>query len=343
MAGLSSKTSRQILVVDDEQAVLDGIVRRLGGDFEITAINSPRRALECIAGGQEFAVVLTDMQMPLIDGMAFIEQARTHSPQTVFLMLTGNQDLPTATRALNDGQVFRYFTKPCSSSDLRAGLEAALKQYALLTAEKELLQRTFVGAVNIMTDIMGYAQPRLISINEEFQYLVKNCFGKHTNPEAWDYLIAAKLSLVGFVQVPHARLEAFLDEGQVSDADLVLYRNSLEVSERLVARIPRLERIAELIRGMRVSDGSLEGKPWHDTGSSTADAGTVLGSALAFVIGRRRYGSGLGKLFVQHLYSQPDEQLLKVFIEKGSYPIGTAVPDGDLLSNELGLFEPITT
>ncbi len=166
--------NRNIMLVDDEQAVLDGIARRLGADYQLTLANAPLGALDILNSGEKFAVILTDMQMPGMDGLSFIRRAREVSPNSVFLMLTGNQDLPTATRALNEGQVFRYFTKPCASADLRAGLDAALRQYELLQAERELLQRTFVGSVNILCDIMGYAQPLLTIVNERMQRLIRS-------------------------------------------------------------------------------------------------------------------------------------------------------------------------
>lgn len=56
-------------------------------------------------------------------------------------MLTGNQDLTTAMEAVNEGQVFRFLNKPCQMSDIKAAINAGIKQYDLVTSKEELLKK----------------------------------------------------------------------------------------------------------------------------------------------------------------------------------------------------------
>jgi CheY-like chemotaxis protein len=306
--------NRNILLVDDEQAVLDGVARRLGQDYQLTLSNEPLRALDLLAGNQRFSVILTDMQMPGMDGLAFIHRARELSPQSVFLMLTGNQDLPTATRALNEGQVFRYFTKPCASADLRAGLDAALRQWELLQAERELLQRTFVGSVNILCDIMGIAQPLLSVINERMQRLIRTACSAMGWRAHWEYLVAGKLALVGFVLIKPEAFASFLSGRPLSEADKKLYFGALETSAQLLTKIPRLERIAALVRRMSQTDGTLPPGAEGDNTCDVQNGGTMLGLALAHVIGTRKFGVDPAiNSAVRQLYCSPDSRLLQVF------------------------------
>jgi len=310
----AANTNRNILLVDDEQAVLDGIARRLGKDYPLTMANEPLAALDMLSGNQRFAVILTDMQMPGMDGVQFIRRAREISPQAVFLMLTGNQDLPTATRALNEGQVFRYFTKPCASADLRAGLDAALRQWDLLQAERELLQRTFVGSVNILCDIMGIAQPLLSVINERMQRLIRTACGTLGWRTHWEYLVAGKLALVGFVLIKPEAFANFLSNRPLSESDKKLYFGALETSAQLLTKIPRLERIAALVRRMGQTDGALPPGAEGDLNCDVQSGGTMLGLALAHVIGTRKFGVDPAiNSAVRQLYWSPDSRLMQVF------------------------------
>ncbi len=309
-----TSSARKILLVDDEQAVLDGIARRLGADYQLTLANAPFAALDILATGENFAVILTDMQMPGMDGLSFIRRARELSPQSVFLMLTGNQDLPTATRALNEGQVFRYFTKPCASADLRAGLESALRQWELLQAERELLQRTFVGSVNILCDIMGFAQPLLTIVNERLQRMVRAACDGMGWQAHWEYMVAAKLALVGFVVIKPEQFAQFLSNATLTGKDKELYLGALETSSRLLAKIPRLERIAALVKQMRTTDGALITTGGFDGTCDVENGGTMLGLALAHVIGTRKYGLDLASnLAIIQLYDAPDSKLIQIF------------------------------
>lgn len=311
---VAPNTNRNILLVDDEQAVLDGVARRLGQDYQMTLANDPTRALDMLSSSQRFSVILTDMQMPGMDGLTFIRRAREISPQSVFLMLTGNQDLPTATRALNEGQVFRYFTKPCASADLRAGLDAALQQWELLQAERELLQRTFVGSVNILCDIMGIAQPLLTVINERMQRLIRSACATLGWPAHWEYLVAGKLALVGFVLIKPEAFASFLSNRPLSESDKKLYFGALETSAQLLTKIPRLERIAALVRRMAQTDGLLPPGAEGDSSCDVQSGGTMLGLALAHVIGTRKFGIDPAcNTAARQLYWSPDSRLMQVF------------------------------
>src|SRR3990172_8227431 len=101
----------RILFVDDEQSLLNGIERRLAGNFDLVTACSGIDAPAVLDDQGRLAVVVPDMRMPKMDGVQFIKEARVKSPDTVFIMLTGNQDQATAIQALNEGHVFRFLTK----------------------------------------------------------------------------------------------------------------------------------------------------------------------------------------------------------------------------------------
>lgn len=72
-------------------------------------------------------------------------------------MLTGNSDQQTAIDAVNEGNIFRFLTKPCPPEMLAGALHAGIRQYQLVTAEKELLEKTLRGSIKVLTDVLSRA------------------------------------------------------------------------------------------------------------------------------------------------------------------------------------------
>lgn len=125
-----SGTSQRILFVDDESAVLDGIARSHGRAFDIETAAGGEAGLDTLAEGDGFAVVVSDVYMPGMDGFEFLRRVAEEYPAVVRVMLTGGDDLEIGEEALESGLVFRYLCKPIDSRTLREVLQAALAQHA---------------------------------------------------------------------------------------------------------------------------------------------------------------------------------------------------------------------
>lgn len=125
----------RILLVDDEPNLLQALRRSLHGRFVITIANGGEEALQKLREDGPFAVVVSDMQMPDVNGLQVLTAARELSPATVRIMLTGNVDQQTAVEVVNAGAVFRFVNKPCPADNLALILHDAIRQYELTTAE----------------------------------------------------------------------------------------------------------------------------------------------------------------------------------------------------------------
>jgi len=119
----------KLLVVDDETAVLSALHRELRQLFaqrlEVETCTDPTQALSLVRD-RRFDIVMSDLRMPELDGVSFLNLVSAVSPDSVRMILTGSADFETAQRAINDAGVFRYLTKPWSRSDLRNHVEAAM-------------------------------------------------------------------------------------------------------------------------------------------------------------------------------------------------------------------------
>jgi DNA-binding NtrC family response regulator len=98
-----------------------------------------------IANKGPFAVVVSDLRMPRMDGIKFFSRVPETATDTVRIMLTGNADLSSAVMAVNEGIIFHFLTKPCPSETLVRMLNNALKQHKLIAAERELSEQTRRG------------------------------------------------------------------------------------------------------------------------------------------------------------------------------------------------------
>src|SRR4051794_27132877 len=95
-----------ILCVDDDESIVIGLQRVLRGRFAVTTARGGHKAIEAIEAHGPFAVIVSDLRMPYLDGIGLLRRVKEISPQTVRVLLTGQADLHTAIAAVNEGHVF---------------------------------------------------------------------------------------------------------------------------------------------------------------------------------------------------------------------------------------------
>src|SRR5450631_4101005 len=122
--GREPTMTEKILFVDDEPAVLEGYKRLLGRELAIDTAIGGESGLAAIADSGPYAVVISDMRMPGMNGAQFLAKVREVAPTAVRLALTGYVDIDTAMSAVNEGNIFRFLTKPCSKENLSRAIEA---------------------------------------------------------------------------------------------------------------------------------------------------------------------------------------------------------------------------
>ena len=153
----------KILLVDDDPNLLSALQRQLRKRFDLTTAQGGEEALAAVRAAAErrepFAVVLSDMRMPGMDGIEVLKQVKDIAPETVRMMLTGNADQQTAIAAINEGSILRFYTKPCPAEQLVAGLAAGVEQYRLVTAERDLFEKTLAGSIKVLADVVSMNDP----------------------------------------------------------------------------------------------------------------------------------------------------------------------------------------
>ena len=130
----------QVLFVDDEPLVLEGLRRSVHKEFLADLAGSADEGLEKLRHAGPYAVVISDMRMPGMDGVEFLVTVRILSPDSIRVMLTGANELEVAMRAVNEGSIFRFLRKPATQAQILSALRAGVTQYRARRSEKEQLE-----------------------------------------------------------------------------------------------------------------------------------------------------------------------------------------------------------
>ena len=241
-----STDAPSILLVDDEQAILDGLRRQLRRKFTVHTALSGAAALELMAV-EPVTVVVSDMRMPEMDGATFLSKVRVQHPDVVRILLTGQADTQSAIAAVNEGSIYRFLTKPCPPEVIVDELTSAVELNRLVTAEKELLATTLSRTVDALAATLSLAQPVAFARALRVSTTATEIAEALELDEPWEVHITAQLALLGAVALP-AEVHAKLDAGRpLTEDERVMVDRVPQLSRDLVAAIPRLESVADAV------------------------------------------------------------------------------------------------
>jgi CheY-like chemotaxis protein len=233
--------TEKILFVDDEPAVLEGYKRILYPEFQVDVVDGAAHAFDIIEKSGPYAVVVSDMRMPVMNGAEFLTRVRLSVPDTVRMLLTGYTDMGPAIEAINQGNIFRFLTKPCEPEVLTSALTDGIKQYQLITSEKELLEKTLVGSIKVLTDVLAASNPEAFGRSMRIAHYVRHISQKLTLPSSWCVEAAASLSQLGCITLESdLMMRAFAGAKLSPDEQAGFDAHPLAAME-LLKNIPRLE------------------------------------------------------------------------------------------------------
>lgn len=239
--------NKKILLVDDESNILSSLSRQLKPAYEISTAESGQEGLEKIKQEGEFALVISDYKMPEMNGLEFLTKVKDVFPDTVRVMLTGQADFEAVINVINEGNIFRFLTKPCPPELLKKNVVDALNQFQLIKSEKELLSKTLSGSIQVMTDILVLAKPQAFNRGLRVRDIVKKILNVLNLENAWQIEIAAMLSQIGCVTIPDEILYKIYRNLPVSPEDKLIYQLHTKTSSEIIGKIPRFEEVAKII------------------------------------------------------------------------------------------------
>lgn len=250
--------NQRILLVDDDATLLEGLVRQHRKRFDLVTAVGPQAGLRAFAEGPAFAVVVADFQMPGMNGAAFLARVRELGPDTTRIMLTGQADYVTATEAVNRGKVFRFLSKPCEPEQFVLAAEAAIEQYRLVHSERMLLAHTLKGCIEVLSEVLALANPSAFGRAARARRYVGHIIAALDLPEPWRLEAAALLSQIGCVAIPDDVFERVSCGKSLSSAQLAMVDGHPRLARDLLAKVPRLEAVGEIVLHQRAEFGQGE-------------------------------------------------------------------------------------
>lgn len=270
------KAKPKVLLVDDEVHVVDSLSQVLRRDFDVRTATNPQEALRGLNEINDLAVVVSDMRMPGMDGATFLHEIMMRRPDVARIMLTGEAGRDGAMRAVNEGQILRFLTKPCPVDEVRKAIEAGVIQHRLIQAERNVLQETLIGCIKVLMEVLAIANPVAFGRAERIQKLAAKVAERFGCTDFWQLEAAAMLSQLGYVTVPQDVLEKVYRGQALSAAEQQKVDAVPDVSNALLEHIPRLEPVIQVLVALKYNDAQIA-----KLGDGTIGLGTrILGAVI---------------------------------------------------------------
>ncbi len=235
----------KVLIVDDEESILNGYRRTLRKQIDLTTALGGDEGLKIIKEKGPFSVVVSDQQMPGMDGLTFLGHVGEVEADTVRVMLTGNTQSDLLIKAINDGRVFRFLEKPCPAESLLSVIKEADQFYRLKKSEQELLERTLAGSVKLLVDLIGLQNERSSRVTQMMRGWGQKLGSSVKGIPRWELDMGIMLHSIGQITLP-SDVQGKIASGDVlTDNQVALVEQAPEAAKDLISNIPRLDTVSE--------------------------------------------------------------------------------------------------
>ncbi len=249
-----------LLVIDDEVDITKSLFRQFRRKYHVFVANSADEALP-ILEKEDIQVVLSDQRMPGMTGINFFNAIKNKFPDTLKLILTGYSDIEAVITAINEGQVFRYLTKPWNPLELNIAIKEAFDQFDLLTYNKVLYEKLSQANSNLEKKVAERTKELLYHQNN-LETIIKDRTSQleesKEKAEESDRLKSAFLANVGHeIRTPMNAIIgfSFLLKGLVNGSKQNKYLNSIETSAKYLLTL-----ITDILDLSEIESGNLKMK-----------------------------------------------------------------------------------
>ena len=244
---METKPRCRVVCVDDEPQVLSGLSLHLRRRYDVETATNGAAALELLSRKPQAAVLISDMRMPGMNGAELLSKASSAFPHTTRILLTGHAEVDSAIAAVNKGAVFRFLVKPCPPPELLEAVEAAVELHRLTLAEQTLLEQTLHGSIKMLIEVMSISNPVSFGRAQRIKQHVSALADKLQLAERWQVEVAAMLSQLSTFTLPPETLEKVYYGAMLSEEEQAMLDRAPDVTEQLLAHIPRLEVVREML------------------------------------------------------------------------------------------------
>lgn len=244
--------NNKILCVDDEESILRGFQLNLRKNFELHLASNGAEGLEVFDREGGFALVLSDMRMPQMDGATMLSAIKKKDPEVVTVLLTGHTDFESAMSAVNEGSIFRMLSKPCPPEMLIRVLGDGLAQHDLVKSKRILLDQTLRGAVDALAQSLSTAKPLFFGRAQRVRRIANELSETLNLKDAWRVDIASIFSQLAYISLPESVSEDVYYKKELTPGVKEMVRKFPEDTEKILEKIPGLEDVGEILGKLAV-------------------------------------------------------------------------------------------
>ena len=219
MESISLVQQINILCVDDEVNILSSLKRMLSlAGYEVLTANSGDEGLK-ILQDSPVDIIISDMRMPGMNGVQFLQKAKEIKPNAIKILLTGNADFNDAISAINDGGIFRYLNKPWNDRDFLETIRSSIEVISLRIENQNLLDLT-IKQNHDLNDLV---------LNLESKVIERTTDITNANLKLRDSYISSIKAFANLIDLRQKKL--FNHSKQVADLSLKLAKK-MQLSEK---------------------------------------------------------------------------------------------------------------
>ena len=244
--------NNKILCVDDEDSILRGFQLNLRKDFELHLARDGVEGLEVFDKEGDFALVLSDMRMPRMNGAEMLAEIKKRDHEVSTILLTGHTDFDSAMAAVNDGNVFRMLSKPCPPERLIKVLNDGLEQHDLVRSKRILLDQTLRGAVDALAESLSTAKPLFFGRVQRVRKLANKLAKFLEVVNSWRVDVASVFSQIAYIGLPENITEDVYYKRKVSSQVRQLLTTFPEDTQKILDKIPGFEDVGEILKRIEV-------------------------------------------------------------------------------------------
>jgi len=268
----------KILCVDDEPNVLSALRRMFTLEgCTISVADSGAAALQALAD-ERFDVIISDMQMPEMNGAQLLQQVRQQWPHTMRILLTGTADLANAVAAINEGEIYRYIAKPWNDDELLGVVKSAVELASLAKERERLtaliqeqnkaleekvqvrtasLRQAYTASIKAFSGLLGLRSAKMLDHSKRVASTAMKMaqLAGLDHAMAQDVFIAGLLHDLGKIGLSDRVLNTYIDN--LPQSDFVLLESHAGMGATCLKGLEGMDAVSQMIRSHHENfDGS---------------------------------------------------------------------------------------
>lgn len=255
MAAPGTTARPRILFVDDDRLIRTAYDRQLRARFDVVTAETGEEALAVLKAGPPFIAVMSDLQMPGMDGLALLDQVRSSYPETKRVLFSGKADLRTLTQAVNELGVFRVLLKPCPPAQLWECLDAVVasskpqetKPAATVTPSPKAVESDVSELVTVWLTMFHELCPPLHARAQRLRACVRHVAVALALGPSERYELAAMISGVGLLTLDRGALERFTIDRPIDQAERKRFQGTWLQAATIIRSVAAFKDIADMV------------------------------------------------------------------------------------------------